>query len=96
MDGVSIDNIVMEGTECPLYVRVANRGRKYIDEAPVPPIGKMRNIQISNCLLYTSISYSGSVSRTINGIQPPITNNQEWLDMFYEAQYNDAAALILI
>ena len=24
------------------------------------------------------ISYSGSVSRTINGIQPPITNNQEW------------------
>ena len=39
------------------------------------------------------ISYSGSVSRTINGIQPPITNNQEWLDMFYEAQYNDAAAL---
>ena len=39
------------------------------------------------------ISYSGSVSRTINGIQPPITNNREWLDMFYEAQYNDAAAL---
>lgn len=28
------------------------------------------------------ISYSGSVSRTINGIQPPITNNREWLDMF--------------
>lgn len=40
MDGVSIDNIVIEGTECPLYVRLANRGRKYIDEAPVPPIGK--------------------------------------------------------
>lgn len=38
------------------------------------------------------ISYSGSVSRTIDGIQPPITNNKEWLDMFYEAQYNDAAA----
>lgn len=40
----------------------------------------------------TQISYSGSVSRTIDGIQPPITNNKEWLDMFYEAQYNDAAA----
>lgn len=38
------------------------------------------------------ISYSGSVSRTINGIQPPITTNKQWLDMFYEAQYNDAAA----
>ena len=52
MDGVSIDNIVIEGTECPLYVRLANRGRKYIDEAPVPPIGKMRNIQISNVTAY--------------------------------------------
>lgn len=39
------------------------------------------------------IKYDGSISRTINGIQPPITTNREWLDMFYEAQYNDAAAL---
>ncbi len=38
------------------------------------------------------ISYSGAISRTINGIQPPITTNGQWLDMFYEAQYNDAAA----
>lgn len=38
------------------------------------------------------VSYNGSVSRTINGIQPPITNNREWLDMFYEAQYYDTAA----
>ena len=36
------------------------------------------------------ISYNGSFSRTIDGIQCPMTNNQEWLDMFYEAQYNDA------
>lgn len=39
------------------------------------------------------IIYNGSISRTINGIQAPLTNNREWLDMFYEAQYNDAAAL---
>lgn len=38
------------------------------------------------------VSYSGSVSRTIDGIQPPITNNGQWLDMFFEAQYFDAAA----
>lgn len=36
------------------------------------------------------ITYNGSFSRTINGIQAPLTNNKEWLDMFYEAQYNDA------
>lgn len=38
------------------------------------------------------VSYSGSYSRTIDGIQLPISNNNEWLDMFYEAQYYDAAA----
>ncbi len=36
------------------------------------------------------ITYNGAVSRTLNGIQSPLTNNYEWLDMFYEAQYNDA------
>ncbi len=38
------------------------------------------------------ITYNGSISRTIDGIQAPITTNQEWLEMFYQAQYNDAAA----
>lgn len=28
------------------------------------------------------ITYNGSISRTIDGIQPPITTNAEWLDMF--------------
>lgn len=39
------------------------------------------------------VSYSGSYSHTIDGIQLPITNNNEWLDMFYEAQYRDTEAL---
>lgn len=38
----------------------------------------------------THISYNGSISRTIDGIQSPLTSTSEWLDMFYEAQYNDA------
>ena len=36
------------------------------------------------------ITYNGSISRTVNGIQAPMTSTSEWLDMFYEAQYNDA------
>jgi TonB-linked SusC/RagA family outer membrane protein len=39
------------------------------------------------------ITYSGSVSTTIDGIQMPITSNAEWLDMFYDAQYRDAMAI---
>ncbi len=36
------------------------------------------------------ISYSGSFSTTIDGIQPPISTNEQFLDMFYEAQLQDA------
>lgn len=39
------------------------------------------------------ISYNGSISRTVNGIQTPLTSTSEFLDMFYEAQYNDASVL---
>lgn len=40
----------------------------------------------------TKIAYSGSVSTTVDGIKPSISSNEQWLDMFYEAQYQDARA----
>ena len=41
----------------------------------------------------SKITYNGSLSTTIDGVQQPITSNEQWLDMFYEAQYQDARAL---
>ncbi len=38
------------------------------------------------------VTYSGSYSRTIDGADLPITNNQEWLQMWFEGQYNDTKA----
>jgi TonB-linked outer membrane protein, SusC/RagA family len=38
------------------------------------------------------ITYNGALSTTINGIQPSVTTNSQFLDMFYEAQYQDAKA----
>ncbi len=38
------------------------------------------------------ISYSGSLSTTLDGIRTPLTTLPEWLDMFYDAQYQDAKA----
>ncbi|MDH6342654.1 TonB-linked SusC/RagA family outer membrane protein [Parabacteroides sp. PFB2-12] len=38
------------------------------------------------------ITYNGSFSRTIDGIKPPLANHKQWLDMFYDAQYQDAIA----
>ena len=62
MDGVSISNLTIEGTECPLFVRLANRGRKHTKDAPVPPIGIMRNIVINNIVAYNTGNYSSSIT----------------------------------
>lgn len=62
MDGVSINNILIEGTECPLYVRLANRGRKHLEEASEPPLGKMRNINISNITAYGVGNFTSSIT----------------------------------
>lgn len=78
MSGVSVNNLTIEGTECPLYIRLGNRARKHIDEADTPGIGQIRNIQISNIMAYSTGNYSASVTGipgakienvTINNVQ---------------------------
>ena len=62
MDGVSISNITIEGTNCPLFVRLVNRARKHTKEAPEPPVGIMRNIVISNVVAYHTGNYCSSIT----------------------------------
>lgn len=52
MEGVTINNIVVEGTQAPIYIRLGNRARKHIQESPTPPVGIIRNISISNIVAY--------------------------------------------
>lgn len=62
MDGVSISNISIEGTDCPLFVRLGNRARKHTQDAPQPPVGVMRNIVINNVVAYNTGNYSSSIT----------------------------------
>lgn len=81
IDGSDIENIsVLKDASAAIYGSRAAGGVILVTTKR----GKKGNAQIT---------YNGSISRTINGIQAPLTSNKEWLDMFYEAQYNDAAAL---
>jgi TonB-linked SusC/RagA family outer membrane protein len=81
IDGNDIENIsVLKDASAAIYGSRAAGGVILVTTKR----GKKGNAQIT---------YNGSISRTINGIQAPLTSNKEWLDMFYEAQYNDAAAL---
>ena len=62
MEGVAISNIVIEGTNCPLFIRLGNRARKHTETAPEPPVGKIRNITISNIVAYNTGNFSNSIT----------------------------------
>ncbi|HEY8397086.1 MAG TPA: glycosyl hydrolase family 28-related protein [Flavihumibacter sp.] len=62
MEGVTISNINMEGTECPLYIRLGNRARKYREDMPEPQMGTMKNISISNIVAYNTGNFSSSIT----------------------------------
>ncbi|KAA6299780.1 MAG: Exo-poly-alpha-D-galacturonosidase [Candidatus Ordinivivax streblomastigis] len=78
MESISINNVVIEGTQCPLFIRLGNRARKHTALAPEPPLGKMRNINISNITAYHTGNFSNSITAipgsyienvTLNNIQ---------------------------
>lgn len=62
MEGVSVNNITIEGTNCPVFVRLGGRSRKYMEGIATPEIGRMKNIIISNITAYNSGNYGCSVT----------------------------------
>jgi polygalacturonase len=62
MDNVQVSNINIEGTECPIYVRLGNRARKHRADAPEPQYGQMRNVFISNVTAVNTGNYTSSVT----------------------------------
>ena len=62
MEGVSISNITIEGTECPIYIRLGNRASKHTETAPEPPVGKIRNITLQNIVAYNTGNFSSSIT----------------------------------
>ena len=48
LENVNISNFTVEGTEAPIFIRLANRARKYKPDAPTPNVGRIHNVRISN------------------------------------------------
>ena len=46
MDAVVVDNLQIEGTLSPIFIRLGDRGRAFQKGMPRPGIGKMSNIFI--------------------------------------------------
>ena len=48
MEGISINNIQVDGTESPIFIRLANRARAYKKGQIIDQIGQLRDVSISN------------------------------------------------
>jgi len=72
-EDVKVENILIEGTECPIYVRLGNRARKHIPEAPTPGMGVMRGITIRNITAFDCGTWGCSVTGVPEGSISDVT-----------------------
>jgi polygalacturonase len=50
LDGVAISNIRIDGVQNPIFLRLGNRARTYVEGMKKPGIGQFRNVKISNII----------------------------------------------
>lgn len=62
MDGVIINNIRIEGTRSPLFIRLGNRARPYRDNQVIEHVGRLQNVLISNVLITTDSELGCSIT----------------------------------
>ncbi|MBL7152801.1 MAG: glycoside hydrolase family 28 protein [Phycisphaerae bacterium] len=48
LDRIAVSNITIKGVTVPIFMRLGNRARIYDKTKPKPPVGKFRNVVISN------------------------------------------------
>lgn len=72
MENIAINNIVINGPEVPLFIRLGNRARKHVSSAPDPTVGVLRNISIADVMAtscgVTACSFSGIAQAPIENI----------------------------
>ena len=64
LENVNISNFTVEGTEAPIFIRLANRARKYKSDAPTPNVGRIRDVRISNI----TVRNAGAIGSSITAI----------------------------
>jgi len=64
MEGISVSDVVMDGPEVPLFIRLGNRARPHKQEAPAPEVGTIDDIVIRNI----TARNGGSIGCSVTGI----------------------------
>ena len=64
MENINVSNFTVEGTQAPIFVRLANRARPYQKGLEKPGVGSIRDVRISNVTVYNA----GPIGSSITGI----------------------------
>ena len=64
MENVHVSNIVAEGTESPIFVRLGNRARGYAKDVPVTKVGTIRGLHLQNI----TVNGAGQTGCSITGL----------------------------
>ncbi|MBK8946338.1 MAG: glycoside hydrolase [Ignavibacteriae bacterium] len=71
LDGVMINNIIIDGPQVPIFLRLGNRGRTIRDDMQKPNVGVFQNVNISNIIA----SNTGQFGCSVTGLENyPIKN----------------------
>ena len=62
LDGFTVNNLTIQGTEAPIYIRLGNRARQHTAGATVSNIGQVQNISISNVVAYDGGTFGSSIT----------------------------------
>ena len=62
LEGFSVNNLTIQGTESPIYIRLGNRARPHTPGATVSNLGKVQNISISNVIAYDTGTWGSSIT----------------------------------
>ena len=62
MNGVHISNIVIDGPQVPIFIRLGNRARGYNQNLPKPKVGSIENVTISNITAFNADVTGSSIT----------------------------------
>lgn len=75
LENVSFSNITVNETDCPIFIRLGNRARKYTPSAPEPGVGILRNVNISDVIAITSSATTSNITGFPGGYAENISIN---------------------
>jgi hypothetical protein len=62
LDRVRVSGITISETDCPIFIRLGNRARKYTPDAPKPGTGILQNVIISDVVATTSSKITSNIT----------------------------------